>query len=175
LECFPTLALHKGFASTTIDDLLHHRAGLLDEGLAGLAWRRAADADPRPLPEQRLALAALALGRPPAGAPGSFAYGNANHILAGAAIEEATGVPLEETMRTELFEPLGITTGSFGAPVGPQPWSHESDGAGLPPLSPGPGGTTPRLSARREPSTWPWATGAVRFRLSRRRLGLVAA
>lgn len=45
-----------------------------------------------------------------------FNYQNANFILAGAMIERCTGKSWEDLMKTEIFQPLGMTTAGFGAP-----------------------------------------------------------
>jgi CubicO group peptidase (beta-lactamase class C family) len=50
-------------------------------------------------------------------APGFvFSYQNANFVLAGAMLERCTGKSWEDLMKTELFQPLGMTTAGFGAP-----------------------------------------------------------
>jgi len=67
-------------------------------------------------------------------APGVvFSYQNANFILAGAMMERCTGKSWEDLMKTELFQPLGITTAGFGAPGSAsdinEPYGH-SDASG---------------------------------------------
>lgn len=101
-----------------------HVAGLSDETAMGRAWLMTARSDPRDLPEQRRALTEAMLAVPPSGTPGTFAYANANYVLLGTVIERITGLAWEQAMRTEVFAPLGITTGGFGAPVGRQPQGH---------------------------------------------------
>lgn len=131
-EAFPGLTKDPAWAAITLDDLMHHRAGLLDAALLDRAWLMAAHADQRPLPEQRAELAARALGAPPAGPVGQFAYGNGNYILLGAAIETITGQPWETVMSAELHAPLGLTTAGFGAPRDEAPWGHRG-GVGVDP------------------------------------------
>lgn len=123
-EALPGLTIHPAWAQTTLDDLMHHRAGLLDGPLLDQAWLIAAHGDPRPLPEQRAEFVARALAVPPPGPVGSFAYGNANYIVLGAAIEALTGAAWEAVMATELFAPLGLASAGFGAPRGEAPWGH---------------------------------------------------
>lgn len=125
-EALPGLSIHPGWAGGTLDQLMRHRAGLLDAGLLDQAWLIAAHADQRPLPEQRAAFAARALGAPPAGPAGEFAYGNGNYIVLGAAIEAITGQPWEAVMEAELYAPLGLTSAGFGAPRGEAPWGHRA-------------------------------------------------
>lgn len=144
---FPALSIDPAWATITLDDLMHHRAGLLDAGLLDQAWLMSAHADERPLPEQRAGFAARALRAPPAGPFGQFAYGNGNYIVLGAAIEAITGQPWETVMAAELFAPLGLTTAGFGPPQDPAPWGHRSgvavDPAGFAdnPRALGPAGT----------------------------------
>lgn len=142
-ECFPGLTLDSSFAAATIDDLFHHRAGLRDADVIGRPWFMTARDDARSLPEQRAALAAAALTRPPGGQPGAFAYGNLNYMVAGAAIERITGQAWEEVMRAELFDPLGITSGGFGAPPRDNAWGHRSILGVTAAVEPGPGADNP--------------------------------
>ncbi len=123
-EAIPGLTFDPAWAGTTLDDLMRHRAGLLDGPLVNQAWLIAAHADQRPLPEQRAEFAARALSTPPAGPAGQFAYGNGNYILLGAAIEAITGEAWETVMAAELYAPLGLASAGFGAPRGEAPWGH---------------------------------------------------
>jgi len=131
-EAFPALTIDPAWSAITLDDLMHHRAGLLDASLLDRTWLMAAHADQRPLPEQRAEFAARALRAPPAGPVGQFAYGNGNYIALGAAIETITGQPWETVMTAELYTPLGLTTAGFGAPQGEAPWGHRG-GVGVDP------------------------------------------
>jgi D-alanyl-D-alanine carboxypeptidase len=146
-ELLPEVALHDAWRDTPLTAVMGHVAGLSDTTAMGRSWLMTARADPRGLPEQRRALVEAMLAVPPAQTPGSFAYGNANYILLGAVIERITGQPWEDVLRSELFAPLGITSGGFGAPVGDQPWGHSGgvaiDPAGVSdnPLALGPAGT----------------------------------
>lgn len=135
---FPDLALHERLAGGTVDDLMRHRAGLLDAPLMEQGWLRTSRSDPRSLVEQRAAIAAQLLTAAPPGRPGAFAYANVNYMIAGAALERLHGAPWEELMATDLFTPLGITSGGFGAPVDPAPWGHRSANGVSVPVAPGP-------------------------------------
>lgn len=121
---FPDITADPAWAEASVRSVMGQVAGLTDEPAMGTAWLMTARADPRSLPEQRAALAQAMLSTRPAGQPGTFAYANANYVLLGAAIEAITGQAWEDVMRAELFAPLGITTGGFGAPTGDQPWGH---------------------------------------------------
>jgi D-alanyl-D-alanine carboxypeptidase len=147
-ELFPDLKTHPAWATTTIEQLMSHRAGVSDPALLNAAWSISARTDPRPLRDQRRALVAKVFGSPPGGKPGTFEYANTDFIVAGAAIERIADAPWEDVIRAELFEPLGITTAGFGAPQGDQPWGHTRDGTPLDPAGPadnpaalGPAGT----------------------------------
>lgn len=143
-EAFPGLPRDAAWEGVTLEEVMSHRAGLLDDPLIGPAWLMTARADPRSLPQQRAALAAQALSAPPAGPRGAFAYGNANYIVAGAAIEAITGLSWEEAMRAELFAPLSIVSGGFGAPPLPNAVGHRAMGDGRLPMAPSdPGADNP--------------------------------
>lgn len=126
-ELFPDLELDAAFAETPFESLLQHRAGLSDQALLP-GWMPAAWIPGASVTELRAALAQRALTRPPDGQPGVFAYGNANYVVAGAALERLTGRPWEDLIRAELFDPLGMDRAGFGAPQGEQPWGHRADG-----------------------------------------------
>lgn len=148
-ELFSDLSIDPSWRTTTALDLMHHRAGLLDDGLVDLPWIFAAQADSRPVAEQRKALAAKAFGAPPAGPVGAFAYGNGNYIVAGAAIERIAAKPWEDVIRAEVFEPLGLASAGFGAPLhdtidGANAWGHDGSGDGRTPMDPSqPGSDNP--------------------------------
>lgn len=123
-DLFPDLDADAAWAGTTVEDLMTHRAGLLDEAVLDLSTRLNGFTDDRPLDVQRTDLARRALAAAPTGEPGAFVYGNLNYILVGAAIERITGQAWEDAVRAGLFAPLGITSAGFGAPVGDQPRGH---------------------------------------------------
>ena len=132
-EAFPDLSIDPAWGEATLDDFMRHRAGLTDASVMGREWLMTARADPRSLPEQRRAIVAAALASPPPGTPGQFAYGNANYVLVGAAIERIAGAAWEDVMRAELFGPLGMNSAGFGAPTaadGSQDnaWGHRGMG-----------------------------------------------
>ncbi|MGZ9099135.1 MAG: serine hydrolase domain-containing protein [Brevundimonas sp.] len=131
-EALPALMLDPAWAATTPEDLMRHRAGLLDAALLDQVWLIAAHADQRPLPEQRAEFAARALRVPPGGPAEQFAYGNGNYIVLGAVIEALTGQAWERVMADQLIYPLRLTSAGFGAPRGEVPWGHRG-GVGVDP------------------------------------------
>lgn len=138
-EAFPGMPLDPAWRDVPVEALMRHRAGLIDEPVLGRTWLMTARGDPKSLPEQRAALAASALSRPPAGEPGAFAYANLNYIVLGAVIEAIAGAPWEDVMRAQMFEPLGLASAGFGPPPDPNAWGHiQADGRPTPmdPASP---------------------------------------
>ncbi len=128
------------WADVRVVDLMQHRAGLRDDDVLGQAWLMTARGDPATLPEQRLAVAKKALASAPGGTPGRFLYGNANYMVAAAAMEAITGQDWQSLMVEQVFGPLGITSAGFGAPREPAPWGHREMGGttvSLPPSHPG--------------------------------------
>lgn len=139
-EAFAGAPLDPAWREVPIEAVMRHRAGLMDEPALGRAWLGTARTDPRSAPAQRAALTAEALARPPAGRPGAFVYANLNYVIAGAAIEAITGGSWENAMRTELFEPLGLSSAGFGAPPDPNAWGHHriaGEPMAMNPASPG--------------------------------------
>ena len=110
---FEDLEAERGWRAVTIDDLFVGEAGM-PANLSRSAMTAALD-DDRPLPLQRTEATAAALARAPR-RPGRFRYSNLGYIVIGAAIERIAGVAYERALTTHVLEPLGITSGGFGAP-----------------------------------------------------------
>lgn len=137
-EAFADVKVDAAYDGLTVETLLRHKAGLLDKD--SMPSPMVARADPRPVGEQRAALA-VALTRAPTGTVGQFAYGNLNYMLVGAAIERITGQSWEAVMQAELFAPLGQTSAGFGAPLanaegGANAWGHRVQGETRTPVDP---------------------------------------
>ena len=113
--------MHPAWRQVTLSQVLLHRAGLP----ANLSRREllAAQTDSRPVTEQRGAVAAGVLTRPPR-RPGRFRYSNLGYIVVGAAVERLTGRSYEAALSDQVLHPLGITSAGFGAPDGADPWGH---------------------------------------------------
>lgn len=142
-ELFPILAadMDPAWRTTTIDQLLRHRAGLGD---IDAAWLAATRADRRPLPEQRLSTARRFLSKPPAEPAGAFSYSNAGYIIAGAAIERITRTDWETAITEQVFKPLGMREAGFGPPKGEQPQGHRfTPFSGLTAVGDGPAADNP--------------------------------
>jgi len=127
--------MHPAWEKVTLRQVLAHRAGLRFEpgGLAQVFSElvRPLPARPGTVPQQRLEIVRQTLSRPPGIPPDTkYWYSNVGYILAGAVLEHFTGRTWEDLMRERLFQPLGISTGGFGAPgtagKTDQPWGHSS-------------------------------------------------
>lgn len=123
----PELAadMQAAYRDVTLRDLLAHQAGLqadIDE-----SWMAVFYKDERPLHEQRLAFARIALAQAPAFVRGAGdGYSNSGVLIAGLVAERATGLPYEALMQRELFEPLGLRSAGFGATRRGQPLGHKA-------------------------------------------------
>lgn len=130
-----------GYAQITLDQLIRHAGGAPGQppdDLWAQLWADGAN------PDARAKFVKALLARPPAQKPGTFVYSNAGYMIAGAALEKATGKRWEDLIRDELFAKLGMTTCGFGAPGQPntvdQPWGHDASGK---PMAPGPQADNP--------------------------------
>ena len=122
---FPTEvgALHGDYRGVTLDQLLHHTAGLP----ADVNWAQFNQAPDATL--GRRAILTSALNAAPRTAPGAtFAYSNVGYCLAALMAEEVTATSWETLIRQRVFEPLGMISAGFGPPgsndKGDQPWGH---------------------------------------------------
>ena len=120
---FPDLTgrVNAGWSDSTIDEVLVCRSGMeanLDRAQMVAAWKDTTDAT-----EQRTRAVVSALSGPPR-SRGSFRYSNLGYIVAGAAIDRLAGRPFEDSLYTEILEPLGITSAGFGPPT--DIWGHKS-------------------------------------------------
>jgi CubicO group peptidase (beta-lactamase class C family) len=143
---FPELAgkMDASYRGVTLEQLLANRGGVPSDLSPGGLWGRLWERKGTPS-DQREELARGVFERAPATRPGSsFLYSNAGFALAGQMAERATKKAWEALMQEELFAPLGMTSGGFGAPGNPdsvkEPWGH---GAGGEPVPPGPHADNP--------------------------------
>jgi CubicO group peptidase (beta-lactamase class C family) len=138
-DAFPELAVDPGYTDVTLSDLLMHRGGAPESG--GALLESVLDAGT--LQAQRAALAAEVLGAHPAVTPGTYGYSNVGYIIAGAALEAATGRSWESLMTEYVFDALDMSTCGFGPPDVDadlsEPWGH----LGAQPIAPGPEGDNP--------------------------------
>ena len=113
------------YRDVTLRDLFTHQSGLpadIDE-----SWVAVFHKDKRPLHEQRMAFARIALAQTPAFARGAGdGYSNSGVVIAGLVAERASGLPYETLMQREVFEPLGLRSAGFGATHRGQPLGHKA-------------------------------------------------
>lgn len=141
-------AMHASWRKATLANLLTNRAGAPESLDAGGVWKLlwAHRGTPR---EGRMLLLDMLVRRAPRFEPGTrHEYSNAGFALAGAMAERAADSDFEPLLRKRLFEPLGITTGGFGAPCregrSDAPVGHRADGSAV---APGPGDDNPATIA----------------------------
>jgi len=125
-QVFPDLAgqMNAAMASVTVEELLCHTGGLPNN----LDWW-SIDRSGQSLSEQRRAVVHAILSAAPLSEPGTtFSYSNADYVVLGAILDRKTHRPWEALIRTNLFEPLHMSTAGFGPPgTGgglDQPWGH---------------------------------------------------
>lgn len=131
-QCFPGVAMNEAYRKVTIRQLLSHMAGLppMTDGEKEFPEYNAVNQSASGVRAQRMALLKHYLAKAPLKAPGTeFEYSNLGFIFAGVAAEARTGKSWEDLVRTEVFQPLGITHAGFGTPPSTkaieQPWGHE--------------------------------------------------
>ena len=121
-DIFPNMEMLPEYMHITIEQLLSHRAGLsknlregqntwsIDYGFDGTRGSM-----PQSLRQQYLEQTVpLPLRHP----PGKVVhYSNAGYIIAGAILESVSGKPFEKLREERIFQPLGITTASYGPPA----------------------------------------------------------
>ena len=128
--------------------LLSHRSGL-PANIGLVSTLRFATSDNDDMPAQRLRYAADILSQDPVGPlEETYHYSNAGYVVAGAMLEQATGMSWEELMIREVFGPLGLDSAGFGAPGSSgevdQPRGHKRGlFGGLNAVAPGPRADNP--------------------------------
>lgn len=144
-EALPDLASagNTAWRSITLAELLTMRAGI-DDAAVDASWpaiwaRRGDD----PVVQRREAARILLATKPAATAGGQWRYANASVALAGHMLERIAKRSWESLVRDEVFTPLRIADGGFGAPASTllarpdQPWGHTSRGRAMTPVKPG--------------------------------------
>ncbi len=148
-DAFPGVTIDPGYANVTLRMLLAHVGGAPADIPADVQMVMNGAGTSQAL---RLQAVEMMLSRPPGATVGTFTYANAGYMMAGAALELATGTAWEDLMRQRLFGPLGMTSCGFGPNATPgtvdEPWGHavKPDGTLQPlnvdnPPSIGPAGT----------------------------------
>ncbi len=121
------LPQYEKWGEVRLRDLLAHRSGV-PKFITHPAFAESVQAAPEtPLPPAELI---SPVGEAPlAFEPGTeYRYTNTDNILVGLMIEQATGRPYEDVLRTEVYEPLGLTQTSLPRGVElPEPFVHGYD------------------------------------------------
>ncbi len=143
--------MHPDWADVPIEWLLQNRSGAPHELNADGLWMRLRLHKGTPI-EQRRALVEGVLARAPEAPPGTeYIYSNAGFSIAGAMAETLVGVSWEAGITRDLFEPLGMSSFSFGVPGLPgevvQPFGHRERRGKLLPMPPGPVADNPSAIA----------------------------
>jgi CubicO group peptidase (beta-lactamase class C family) len=117
-----------GWSTVSLEQLLSHTAGAPQDLSVDDIWTRLWNFAGTPV-AGRQALLDEILTRATAYTPGqSHLYSNAGYAIAGAMLERLSGTAWEDLIKEHLFEPLGMHSAGFGAPVTPrhldQPLGH---------------------------------------------------
>lgn len=133
-DVFPELRgrMNPAYRGVTIEQLLNHRGGFVDDNVAPDVLARATEYR-GPAWAGRASLLPSILTTPP-GKVGGYSYSNAGYTVAGAMMERVTGNTYEWLMQKYIFNPLGMTSAGFGPPgtrVLDQPRGHTPDGASV--------------------------------------------
>lgn len=124
--------VNEAWNEVTVEQLLTHTSGAKSTFRPSLAmlFRKYEDTAERLVAREKLILEFMK--SPLAAPPGStFEYSNAGYVIAGVMAEKVTGLSWEDLIRQEVFKPLGIASGGFGAPKDhtaklEQPRGHKS-------------------------------------------------
>jgi CubicO group peptidase (beta-lactamase class C family) len=129
-EMLPDLAevMLPAYRGVTMRQLLAHRAGfptqLVPTGTTYKEWISKKE----PLTEQRIAYVKTCLVQEPAYPPGTkMLYSNVGYVIAGQIAERLTGQSWEELMKKRLFEPLEMSSVTYGTQTTDkplEPWPH---------------------------------------------------
>jgi CubicO group peptidase (beta-lactamase class C family) len=100
-EVFPDLAprFAAGWSEVTLEQLLHHRSGAV--------------ANFSQYPATRRDIVVRMAENPRPSAPG-YSYSNVGYVVAGAMLEQVTGLPWEQLITRDIFQPLGMHGCGFG-------------------------------------------------------------
>jgi CubicO group peptidase (beta-lactamase class C family) len=124
-------SLHRDYRTVTLEQLLTHRGGAPDSEHVDPAVRNSLW-EPKGVAARRKVLDAV-FSQPPQVKPGTeFVFSNYGYALAGHMAERAARKPWDDLLREKLFNPLGMTSAGFGAPLDRgtvrQPRGHSAAG-----------------------------------------------
>lgn len=137
-DLFGTARARK-FAPVTLINLLSHRAGLPPNVTPAIAAELRTSSPA--VTEQRQQIVDGVFDSEPLSAPGvQYLYSNLDYVVAGTMLEMKMKWPWEELVKSEVLEPLKLTSVGFGAPGSPesvtQPRGHRQGTGALVPIEP---------------------------------------
>ena len=119
---FPELIgkIRPEYVDVTLAELLSHTGGLPSYGSMKRvpSWNFFFN-NPSPITVQRKQFIEEYLTLATEGPKGKYLYSNGGFIVVGAMLEKITGMSWEQLMKTEIFEPLGMSATGFGVPGTP--------------------------------------------------------
>jgi CubicO group peptidase (beta-lactamase class C family) len=120
-EYFPddSSAMRPEYRQATLATLLAHASGLPRDPAPGTIPSGGRSA--------RRTLLRSVTTLAPVSAPGRYSYSNAGYLVVGAIVEQALNQDFETVMRVRLWQPLGMTSGGWGAAGSAavdQPYGH---------------------------------------------------
>ena len=127
IEVFPGYLgkIRPSYYNVTLEQLLSHRGGLPENLNDSLNVAVAISQDGFTTRQNNLR---SMLRQPAVVVAGNYNYSNAGYIVAGAMMEAKLREPYENMMRRLVFEPLGMSSASFGWPRGQAPRPHDPGG-----------------------------------------------
>jgi len=116
-EALPTTSIRPEYKDVTLLQLLHHRAGVVQDRFVSHQFLiDAAGDDPDPV-KAREHYAQFTLNKEPIGKPDEkYAYSNAGYSIAAHMAETMAKKPYEELMRDLVFKPLRMGSAKIGVP-----------------------------------------------------------
>ncbi len=146
-EVFPDLEIAAGYRQATLLEMASNTGGVPHDVPPAL-WKSTVANRGKPEAVQRLDFVRALLAVPPAYPPGTAnVYSNGGFTVAGAMLENVSGMPYDRLIAKLLFKPLHLRSAGFGAPgtAGKidQPYGHVFKNGILFPITPGPGADNP--------------------------------
>jgi D-alanyl-D-alanine carboxypeptidase len=135
-ELFPGWQIDPGYQQVTLRMLLAHVGGAPANFPADVWTVMTGSGTAQALRTQAVK---MMLSRPPGATVGTFTYANAGYMMAGVAIELASGHAWEDEIGARLFKTLGMSSCGFGPSATgtqvDQPWGHVLEGSTLVPVN----------------------------------------
>ena len=120
--------IHSEWNDVTLSSLLTHTSGAKSTFPLLVSLKNPNDGKER-MAARESAVRGILAQRPESSPGSTFLYSNVGYTIAGTMAEKATEISWENLIRQEVFSPLGIQSGGFGAPKDrdgkfSQPWGH---------------------------------------------------